>query len=234
MAEKAGWDRSLLAIELQGLIDIGFEIELTGFETPEIDLLLDEALEAAGLAPAADDHVPKKSNGSPTSRRGDLWVMGSHRLLCGDARDPAYANLLEGKTADLVCTDPPYNVPISGHVSGNGRARHREFAMASGEMSDADFVQFLSTTLGLAANFSRDGPSTTFSWTGVICSSCCPLGAHFIMPSSTSASGTRTTAGWDRFTGPNTNSSPFSKSVQGLTSTMSNLAGTGEIAPTSG
>lgn len=157
LAEKAGWDRSLLAIELQGLIDIGFEIELTGFETPEIDLLLDEALEAAGLAPAADDHVPKKSNGSPTSRRGDLWVMGSHRLLCGDARDPAYANLLEGKTADLVCTDPPYNVPISGHVSGNGRARHREFAMASGEMSDADFVQFLSTTLGLAANFSRDG-----------------------------------------------------------------------------
>ena len=81
LAEKAGWDRSLLAIELQGLIDIGFEIELTGFETPEIDLLLDEALEAAGLAPAADDHVPKKSNGSPTSRRGDLWVMGSHRTL---------------------------------------------------------------------------------------------------------------------------------------------------------
>ena len=111
LAEKAGWDRSLLAIELQGLIDIGFEIELTGFETPEIDLLLDEALEAAGLAPAADDHVPKKSNGSPTSRRGDLWVMGSHRLLCGDARDPAYANLLEGKTADLVRTIRPITFP---------------------------------------------------------------------------------------------------------------------------
>ncbi len=77
LAEKAGWDRSLLAIELQGLIDIGFDVELTGFETPEIDLILDEALEAAGLTPAADDHVPEKGNGPPTSRLGDLWVMGA-------------------------------------------------------------------------------------------------------------------------------------------------------------
>jgi DNA modification methylase len=158
LAEKAGWDRSLLAIELQGLIDIGFDVELTGFETPEIDLILDEALEAAGLTPAADDHVPEKSNGPPTSRLGDLWVMGPHRLLCGDARDPAcYPHLLDGKTADLACTDAPYNVPIIGHVSGNGRVRHSEFAMASGEMSAPEFIQFLSTALGLAAKSSRDG-----------------------------------------------------------------------------
>jgi DNA modification methylase len=158
LAEKAGWDRSLLAIELQSLIDIGFEVELTGFDTPEIDLLLDEALEAGGLTPAADDHVPKAPTGPPISRPGDLLILGQHRLLYGDARDPAcYAQLLGGRTADLVFTDPPYNVPINGHVSGNGRVRHREFAMASGEMSEAEFTQFLSTTLGHAVNVSRDG-----------------------------------------------------------------------------
>jgi len=158
LAEKAGWDRDLLAIEMQGLIDIGFAVELTGFETAEIDLLLDEALEAAGLTPATDDDVPEKPNGPPTSRLGDLWLLGKHRLLCGDARDPAsYATLLGGKTADLVFTDPPYNVPINGHVSGNGRVRHREFAMASGEMSEPEFTQFLSATLCLAVNASRDG-----------------------------------------------------------------------------
>src|SRR5262245_37947148 len=121
LAEKAGWDRNLLAIELQSLIDIGFEVELTGFETPDIDLLLDEALEATGLSPA-DDQLPVIRSGAPTSRLGDLWVLGAHRLLCGDARAPAsYTRLLGGKAADLVFTDPPYNVCIDGHVSGRGR-----------------------------------------------------------------------------------------------------------------
>jgi DNA modification methylase len=158
LAEKAGWDRNLLAIELQSLIDIGFEVELTGFETPEIDLLLDEALEASGLTLPPEDQLPDKSKGPDTTRLGDVWALGKHRLLCGDARDAAsYALLLGGKHADLVCTDPPYNVPIEGHVSGRGRTRHGEFAMASGEMSQAEFLQFLSTTLGLAVNTSRDG-----------------------------------------------------------------------------
>lgn len=232
LAEKAGWDRSLLAIELQSLIDIGFEVELTGFETPEIDLLLDEALEAAGLTPAADDHVPEQSNGPPTSRLGDFWVMGPHRLLCGDARDPAcYARLFEGKKADLMCTDPPYNVPIDGHVSGNGRVRHSEFAMASGEMSEPEFIQFLSTTLGLAVKFSRDGALTTSSWTGGTCSNCSPQGARSMTTTSTYASGTRTMAAWDRFTDPSTNSFLYSKSAPRLTSTMLNLAGMGATEP---
>jgi DNA modification methylase len=157
LAEKAGWDRKLLAIELQGLIDIGFEVELTGFETPDIDLLLDEALEATGLSPA-DDQLPMIRSGAPTSQRGDLWVLGAHRLLCGDARAPAsYTRLLGGKAADLVFTDPPYNVCIDGHVSGRGRIRHGEFAMASGEMTEAEFIQFLSVTLGQAVEASRDG-----------------------------------------------------------------------------
>ena len=157
LAEKAGWDRNLLAIELQSLIDIGFEVELTGFETPDIDLLLDEALEATGLSPA-DDQLPVIRSGAPTSQHGDLWVLGANRLLCGDARAPAsYTRLLGGKAADLVFTDPPYNVRIDGHVSGLGRIRHREFAMASGEMTEAEFIQFLTVTLGQAVEASRDG-----------------------------------------------------------------------------
>src|SRR5262245_30324131 len=157
LAEKAGWDRNLLAIELQSLIDIGFEVELTGFETPDIDLLLDEALEATGLSPA-DDQLPVIRSGAPTSRLGDLWLLGAHRLLCGGARAPAsYTRLLGGKAAALVFTDPPYNVCIDGHVSGRGRIRHGEFAMASGEMTEAEFIQFLSVTLGQAVAASRDG-----------------------------------------------------------------------------
>jgi DNA modification methylase len=158
LAEKSGWDRNLLALELQELIDIGFDVELTGFETPEIDLLLDEGLEASGLAPSAEDQLPNKSKAAPTSRLGDLWALGKHRLLCGDARDPArYTQLLGGKSADLICTDPPYNVLIEGHVSGRGRSRHAEFAMASGEMSEPEFTEFLKATLGAAVDASRDG-----------------------------------------------------------------------------
>ena len=105
LAEKAGWDRGLLVLELQGLIDIGFDVELTGFEMPEIDLLLDEALEVGGLSPAADDELPASRDGPPISRSGDLWVLGVHRLFCGDARTPAsYDHLLRGKKAGICCS----------------------------------------------------------------------------------------------------------------------------------
>jgi DNA modification methylase len=95
---------------------------------------------------------------APVSRKGDLWILGSHRLLCGDARSYSdYARLLEGQTADLVLTDPPFNCRIDGNVSGLGKIRHEEFAMASGEMSEAEFTSFLSTFLGHAKAHSRDG-----------------------------------------------------------------------------
>jgi DNA modification methylase len=158
LAEKAGWDPEILAIELQGLIDIGFDVELTGFETPEIDLILEEFRDASHQSLTADDQIPDPSSGPPVSRAGDLWLLGAHRLLCGDARSPAaYTKLLVGQTADLIFTDPPYNVRIDGHVSGLGRVRHSEFAMASGEMTETDFTIFLTTVLGLAAKASRDG-----------------------------------------------------------------------------
>jgi DNA modification methylase len=95
---------------------------------------------------------------NPRTNKGDLWTLGRHRLLCGDARSAAdVARLMDGRTADLIFTDPPYNVPIDGHVCGLGAVRHREFAFASGEMSREEFTAFLTETLSNAASVARDG-----------------------------------------------------------------------------
>jgi DNA modification methylase len=158
LAEKAGWDRQLLAIELQGLIDLNVEVELTGFEMPEIDLILEEAGEANGAPSGPEDHVPQYRSGPVVTQVGDLWVLGNHRLLCGDARDQvAYDSLLEGAKAEFVFTDPPYNVAIDGHVCGLGRIRHRDFAMGCGEMSEVEFTTFLQTVFERLAENSIDG-----------------------------------------------------------------------------
>jgi DNA modification methylase len=158
LAEKAGWDKELLAIELQGLIDLDFEIELTGFEMPEIDVILEDAREAKGDPSEPEDGVPQYPSGPVVTQAGDLWVLGNHRLLCADAREEAaYDRLLEGAKAAFVFTDPPYNVAIDGNVCGLGRTRHREFAMGSGEMSEAEFATFLQTVFGRLAEHTVDG-----------------------------------------------------------------------------
>lgn len=156
LALQAGWDRDILAIELQGLLDIGFDIELTGFETPEIDLIVDSYSEAHTTSGLEDRLPPERE--AVVSRLGDCWKLGEHRLLCADSTDAtSYQQLLGDQKASLVFTDPPYNVPIEGHVSGLGQMHHREFAMASGEMSDAEFTIFLKKFCEHAAASSRDG-----------------------------------------------------------------------------
>lgn len=154
LALKAGWDRELQALEFQGLIDLGFDVTLAGFEVAEIDFVLE-----AERAKRDDDvEEPLPQPGPAVTQRGDVWRLGPHRILCGDARDPkAYAGLLGQERADLVFTDPPYNVPIDGFVGGKGRIKHREFELASGEMSEDEFTRFLSEALGLAAAYSVDG-----------------------------------------------------------------------------
>ena len=155
LAERAGWDQELLAIELQFLIDedLDFEVELTGFDTGEIDLLLTHDSEDAEEPPA----VPLP-DAPVTSRAGDLWQVGEHRLFCGSALDEAsWSTLMGGERAQMVFTDPPYNVPIAGHVSGLGKVRHREFAMACGEMSAESFTQFLATSFRHLSSYSADG-----------------------------------------------------------------------------
>jgi DNA modification methylase len=157
LAEKAGWDREILAIELQGLVSLDFEVELTGFETAEIDLILEEASEAIGTG-GREDEIPPYAPGPAVTRPNDLWDLGPHRLLCADARDAAaYARLLDSANAEFVFTDPPYNVPIDGHVCGLGRIRHANFAMGCGEMSAAEFTAFLGAIFRLLADNTVDG-----------------------------------------------------------------------------
>jgi len=158
LALKAGWDNEILATELQALIDQEFELDYTGFSMAEVDLVLDAARDAKVDARDEKDNEIPPLQAEAVTRSGDLWFLGRHRLVCGDAQNFDYfAKLLGGEQAALLFTDPPYNVPIDGHVSGMGKHKHREFAFASGEMSRTEFTAFLATTLGCASNCLADG-----------------------------------------------------------------------------
>jgi len=153
LAENAGWDKSIPAIELQHLLNVesDFEVTVTGFEIPEIDLILQEA----NSKPDSDDIFDADESEPAVTQLGDLWLLGRHRVLCGNAlRQESYVTLMGSRRATVVFVDPPYNVPINGHATGNGSVRHREFQMASGEMSEAEFVAFLTTSLRLLVRYS--------------------------------------------------------------------------------
>src|SRR5258708_28108399 len=159
LGESAGWDRALLGIELQYLteLEIDFDVTVTGFDLPEIDLLIGELSLAANDNDAADA-VVEVAAGPAVTRPDDVWRIGNHRMICGDSTQlETYQQVLGDARAQMVFTDPPYNVPISGHVGGLGSIQHREFAMASGEMSPAGFTAFLRSVFGHLATFSVDG-----------------------------------------------------------------------------
>ena len=157
LAELAGWDNELLAIEFQYLseIEIDFDLTITGFDMPAIDLLID-GISNTDLDRLETLHEP--SGGMCISSPGDIWVCGDHLVHCGNAADrTAYELLLAGDSAQIVFTDPPYNVPIDGNVCGLGTVRHREFAMASGEMTESQFIGFLSRVFQLLVAHTVDG-----------------------------------------------------------------------------
>jgi DNA modification methylase len=158
LAEKAGWDKEILAIELEVLRADGFEVELTGFEVSEVDIILDEAA-ATKSDRHQDDNIPDPQ--PAVTRIGDVWQLGSHRLSCGNAIEGGfYGPLLQGSKASLIFTDPPYNVPIDGNVAnigGKGQVQYRSFVMGSGEMTSLDFTAFLTGTLRQLAVHSVDG-----------------------------------------------------------------------------
>ncbi|WP_082540066.1 DNA methyltransferase [Bosea sp. Leaf344] len=156
LAEAAGWDPDLLRLELGHLIEIDFEIDLTGFETPEIDILLNGAeTESVTKTDPADEVGPVAERA--VSRRGDRWLLDNHRLFCGDAREPAdYERLLGGEFAQMTFTDPPYNLAANS-VGGLGEFKPRPFAMASGEMSKPEFTGFLTQALEGIRGASQDG-----------------------------------------------------------------------------
>ena len=159
LAENAGWDRELLGLEFKYLeeLDLDLDLTITGFERPEIDTLIcDVTISDEDEDPA--DALQNLAAGPAVTAPGDIWQIGPHRLICGDStRAETYAALLGDERAQMVFTDPPYNVPIDGHVCGLGKVRHREFAMASGEMSADQFTAFLSEVFGQLAAFSIDG-----------------------------------------------------------------------------
>lgn len=158
LALNASWDEEILASELRELAELDFEVPSLGFSLSEMDLILtDDAEQNGSDADQKENDVPALPR-APVTRVGDVWELGSHRLVCGDARDPSvYKELLGDQAVDLIFTDPPYNVPIDGHVCGLGRIRHREFAMGVGEMSRQQFTTFLIDSLSPAAGACRDG-----------------------------------------------------------------------------
>lgn len=153
MAELSRWDHKQLSLNLKELRDLSveFDIEITGFETPEVDILLQSLV--PDDTDAIDNH--EYAPAPIVSRPGDLWKAGDHVIYCGNALSAeSYSKLLGSERASVVFADPPFNVPINGHVSGKGGTKHREFLMASGEMPEPEFISFLETFLGHTLSYS--------------------------------------------------------------------------------
>ncbi|NCB49440.1 MAG: DNA methylase N-4 [Alphaproteobacteria bacterium] len=154
---RGDWDKNLLGIEFKNLseLNLDFDLSVTGFETSEIDLLIE------GLSLNEDlkeDKIPYINEADIISKIGDIWQLGRHYIICGDStKSEIYNNLLGDKKAKMIFTDPPYNVSVNGHVCGLGKTQHKEFAMASGEMSPEEFKKFLKTIFKNLKNFSVDG-----------------------------------------------------------------------------
>ena len=154
LGDMSEFDPQKLATQLAQLCSIDFNVELTGFETAEADILLE--MPGFGIADPNDSIAEPDRDASPISQAGDLWQLGQHRLLVGNSLEAeSYERVLDGQLADMAFVDSPYNVPIAGHVSGN--SKFAEFAMASGEMSRVEFTAFLTTYMTNLVNFSKNG-----------------------------------------------------------------------------
>ena len=152
MSLLSAWDLPLLKSEMELLIQADFDIEVTGFSTAEVDLMFEDN------SGAPDDLQDEDIVDEVVSRTGDLWQLGNHRLLCGDAlAAESYKTVMQGAQSQMCITDPPYNVPIDGHVCGSGKVKHKEFAMAAGEMSSSQFTEFLQRAFAHMHAVTMDG-----------------------------------------------------------------------------
>ncbi len=155
---EAGWNRELLALELQELQALEFDLPALGFNLPEIDQLYEDLADAQVEGRDAQADLLPPTNKHTVTKRGDVWILGNHRVICGDARSADdYDTLLGGDVVGVIFSDPPYNVKIEGNVSGLGEVVHSDFAMASGEMSSVEFTAFLRASYEPAAARCRDG-----------------------------------------------------------------------------
>ena len=161
LTENGEWDVDLLKLEFVELekLDLDFTLDVTGFDTADIDLILDDSLAEKEI------QIDEKANWVPfipeneiITKQGWIWQLGKHRVICGNAiENESFSSLFSGKKADMVFTDPPYNVPVQGHVCGKGRVKHSEFKMASGEMTAEEFQQFLLSSFTLLKEHSKNG-----------------------------------------------------------------------------
>ncbi len=142
--DGAEWDIDELKLEFLELIELEVDLSDTGFTLAEQDIiLLDD-----GDGDERVSEEPEEPTGDPVSQLGDIWLLGGHRVICGNALEEAVHNaLLDGDKAAAVVTDPPYNVAIKGNVSGLGKKVHEEFVMASGELDDTGWQTFLDTLM---------------------------------------------------------------------------------------
>lgn len=157
LAELGTWSVENLQLEFQELekLDLDFSLGITGFDMGDIDLIL-EGKEAKADPKA--NNIPFIPDNEIVTREGDIWILGEHRIICGNSlQKETLSPLMEDKKADMVFTDPPYNVKINGHVCGAGNVQHKEFKFASGEMTVEEFTQFLKTSFELLCMFSKDG-----------------------------------------------------------------------------
>ena len=160
LTENGAWDERMLAEQLKALsaVELDFSLDATGFEIGEIDVLID------GLAPANEgdcdsaNEIPTSGVSVQVSESGNLWLLGRNRIYCGNAlQADSFSKLLDDRQADLVFIDPPYNIKIAGYACGHGAIQHRDFGMASGEMTAAQFTDFLAQAFGLLATHSTEG-----------------------------------------------------------------------------
>ena len=166
LQEEAKWNPTALKLEFEGLLKFDFDLELTGFDAAEIDVTLDIAVDAPGEVDEIE--APATNPGPAVSAPGDIWNLGHHRIGCGDSLDTDFVRAISvGKKAQVCFTDPPYNVPVGGHVTS--LAKHKEFAMASGEMSREQFVAFLAKLLeGIRSNTEEGAVSfMCMDWRGI-------------------------------------------------------------------
>ncbi len=156
LTENGEWDDRLLGEQIKILseAELDFSLEVTGFEVAEIDLFIEHLSPILEENPDPADILPSTLP-VQISQVGDVWRMGKHRVLCGNALSAgSYETLMHGRQAHMIFTDPPYNLRISGHVSGNGKHCHREFVMGSGEFSEDEFIRFLTKVLTLLGRYS--------------------------------------------------------------------------------
>jgi DNA modification methylase len=165
ISETGEWDLGELKLEMAELIALDMDLSVTGFSAQEQDIILLDG-DSAESDEAEIPDVPEQ----PVSQLGDTFRAGDHRIHCGDARvKESYIAALTGRSACAIITDPPFNVKIANNVSGLGKHKHTEFVMASGEMSEAEFAEFLLSFLEVSADHLIEGGAvfTFIDWRSV-------------------------------------------------------------------